>query len=284
MNVEPVVGTHNGCGENPLWDEKRELLFWCDIPKGHIFSYSPASGEHKLLADLKRECGAFSLEESGDLLLLFVGDAALLDPDTGEIKPLKQGFLQNNERFNDCIATPDGSLFAGTVDWSQKTRGGLFHIHRDFENHRITSGTECSNGLGWTTDGRALYWVDSTSRKTWKFEFDPQTGELGQQTLWLHTPEATPDGMTTDAEGGVWIAFFDGPFVRHYDAQAQLIEQIDFPAKHITSCIFGGPQMDELYVTTGGGQSSDAPGSPNGALYRLRPSVKGMKEWRSKLG
>ncbi len=284
MNLEILANEHNGCGENPLWDERREVLFWCDIPGGKIFAFDPKTNSHRLVADLNRECGAFTLEESGDLLLLFVGDAALLDPDSGEVRPLKNGFLLDTERFNDCITAPDGTVFAGTVDWTQKTRGGLFHFHAGFDNHRITGGSACSNGLGWTSDGRGLYWVDSTSRKTWLFEFDPQTSEVGEGREWLHTPENTPDGMTTDQEGGVWLTFFDGPFVRHYDQNAKLLEQIDLPSKHVTSCIFGGESLDELYITTGGGNPDDEADNPSGALYRFKTGARGMREFRSKMG
>lgn len=284
MNIEIVAATHCACGENPLWDERRGLLLWCDIPSGEIFAFDPKTNSHRLVANIGRECGAFTLEDSGDLLLLFSGDAGILDVESGEVKPLKNGFLTNTERFNDCIAAPDGTVFAGTVDWSQKTRGGLFHLHSGFENHRITGDSACSNGLGWTPDGRGLYWADSTSRKTWLFDFDAQTGELSNQKLWLHTPEKTPDGLTTDENGGVWLAFFDGPFVRHYDANANMIEQIDFPTKSVTSCIFGGENLDELYVTTAGGKRDDASDNPSGALFRMKPGVRGMREFRSKLG
>lgn len=283
MNLELIANYHCACGENPLWDERRGLLFWCDIPSGRIFWFEPQTGEHLVVTELGRECGAFTLEESGDLLLLFVGEAALLDPDTGKVKPLRSGFLSDTERFNDCIAAPDGTVFAGTVDWSQRTRGGLFHLHGGFDLHRLTSGSACSNGLGWTRDGRGLYWADSTSRKVWLFDFDPQTSEVGDKREWLHTPENTPDGMTTDEEGNVWIAFFDGPFVRRYDANARLIEQIAVPARSVTSCIFGGANLDELYITTGGSQGSDELNT-SGALFRLRPGVRGMREHRSNLG
>lgn len=285
MTLELVANEHNGCGENPLWDERRGLLFWCDIPGGKIFAFDPRANAHRLVAELGRECGAFSLEESGDLLLLFVGDAALLDPDSGEVKPLSNGFLQNSERFNDCIACPDGSVVAGTVDWTQKTRGGLFHLHQGFENHRVTTvHTECSNGLGWTRDGRGLYWADSSSRITWLFDFDPQTSEVGAGREWLVTPELTPDGLTTDGEGGVWVCFFNGPFVRHYDANARPIEQIDLPVKHATSCIFGGENLDELYITTAGGKATDGPEDSSGALFRVKTGARGMRENRSKMG
>jgi len=283
-NLELIANEHCGCGENPLWDERRGLLFWCDIPSGQIWAFDPKAHSHRLIARVGQECGAFTLEESGDLLLLFVGDAALLNPDTGEIVPLQNGFLADSERFNDCIAAPDGTVFAGTVDWSQQTRGGLFHLHPGFENHRITGGSACSNGMGWTPDGRGLYWVDSTSRQVWLFDFDPQTNELGEKKLWLHTPENTPDGMTTDANGGVWIAFFEGPFVRHYDARAHLIEQIAVPARSVTSCVFGGEGLGELYITTGGGDADAGKDDLSGALFRMATGTRGLAEFRSNLG
>ena len=284
MNLELVANEHCACGENPLWDERRGVLFWCDIPAGKIVAYDPRAESHRLVASVGQECGAFTLEESGALLLLLTGDAALLDPDSGRVSPFASGFLRDTERFNDCIAAPDGRVFAGTVDWSQSVRGGLFHLHPGFENHRITSGSACSNGLGWTADGRGLYWADSTARCVWRFEFEPQTGELGEKTLWLHTPDNTPDGLTTDRDGGVWLTFFDGPFLRHYDSDARLIDQIEFPARHVTSCIFGGPELAELYITTAGGRADDAPDNPSGALFRLTPGVRGMREFRSRLG
>ncbi len=284
MNLELIANEHCACGENPLWDERRGVLFWCDIPSGQIWAYDPRTASHRLAASVGQECGAFTLEESGDLLLLLTGDAARLDPDTGRLTPLASGFLRDTERFNDCIAAPDGRVFAGTVDWSQRTRGGLFHLHQGFGSHRITGGSACSNGLGWTANGRGLYWADSTSRKVWRFAFDPATGELGEQTLWLHTPEWTPDGLTTDRDGGVWLTFFDGPFLRHYDSGARMVAQVDFPVRAVTSCIFGGPELQQLYITTGGGRPDDAPDEPSGALFRLTPGVGGMPEFRSRLG
>lgn len=283
MNPELVANFHCACGENPLWDERRGLLFWCDIPTGRIFSFNPKTGGSGIVAELGRDCGAFTLEESGDLLLLLLDEAVLLNPDSGELKPLRNGFLRDTERFNDCIALPDGTVLAGTVDWSQKTRGGLFHIQHDFQAQRITGGSACSNGLGWTPDGLGLYWVDSTARKVWLFDFNRETNEIGQRREWLHAPEATPDGMTTDTRGDVWLTFYDGPYLRHYDPNARLVEQIDFPSRAVTSCIFGGEDLDELYVTTGGGKKESDENELSGGLFRLNVGARGMSEFRSRL-
>ena len=223
--------------------------------------------------------GAFTLQNDGSLLLLFTGSAARLDPVSGEIIVLKEDITIDTGRFNDCIATPLGDIYAGTVDWEQQTRGALFRLNSRGEATSICSGTACSNGLGWTPDGNGLYWADSTAKIVYLFDYDKQSGALSNRREWLHTPTLTPDGLTTDGEGGVWICYFGGGCLRHYAPDATLIQQVEFPAKNVTSCIFGGADLDELFVTTGGGKAASE--TLDGALFRLKPQVKGMREHRS---
>ena len=212
---ELLVNEHCACGENPLWDDARAVLYWCDIPAGKVFEWDAVSGDHRLIFQ-GPEMGAFTLQSDGSLLLLFVGSAAHLDPENGQLVVLKEGITRDTGRFNDCIATPRGDVFAGTVDWEQQTRGALFQLDLDGNATSICSGTACSNGLGWTPDGRGLYWSDSTAKTVYRFDYDAQSGQLSNRRVWLHTPELTPDGLTTDGEGGVWIAYFGGGCVRHY--------------------------------------------------------------------
>ena len=280
--LELLVNEHNQTGENPLWDERRHLLFWCDIPQGQIWSFDPKTGSHRLVKTLGRECGAFALREDGQILLLFVASAALLNPDSGAVSPLDAAFISDSERYNDCIADPTGRVFAGTVDWKKQTRGGLFLLGLDGKTEEICRGTACSNGLGFTPDLRKLYWADSTAKTVFLWDYDAQSGALTNKTAWLETPELTPDGMTVDSAGDVWVAYFDGPFVRHYGPDAVLKAQIEVPAKHVTSCIFGGAEMDELYITTGGGKSGDD--SSSGALFRLKTKARGQERFRARVG
>ena len=280
MTPELLANEHNGCGENPLWDDLRGVLYWCDIPAGKIFEWKP-DGSHRTIAELGRECGAFSLQENGDLMLLFSGDAALLNPQTGVVTPLKSGIVSETGRFNDCIAAPDGRVFAGTVDWEQQRRGGLFHLHHDLKAHEITRGTACSNGLAWTPNNDGLYWADSTAKTVSLFDFDAQSGELSNRRIWWESPDLVPDGLTIDRDGNLWIAFFNGPFVRHYRSDGTMLQQVDIPAKHVTSCNFGGADLEELFITTAGGKA-DADNN-DGALFRLRVEVGGRREFRSRI-
>lgn len=277
---ELLVNEHCACGENPLWDDARGVLYWCDIPAGKVFEWDAIAGEHRLIFQ-GPEMGAFTLQSDGSLLLLFTGSAAHLNPESGELIVLKEDIVSNTGRFNDCIATPLGDVYAGTVDWEQKTRGALFRLDLQGQATSICSGTACSNGLGWTPDGNGLYWSDSTARTVTLFDYDRQSGALSNRRAWLHTPTLTPDGLTTDSEGGVWVTFFDGAMLRHYAPDARLIGQIEVPAQHVTSCIFGGADLDELFITTAGGKAGSQ--TLDGALFRVKTNVRGMREHRSRV-
>ena len=275
---ELLVNEHCSCAENPLWDDARGVLYWCDIDDGEVYEWNAISGEHRLIFQ-GPEMGAFTLQSDGSLLLLFTGSAARLDPETGEIIVLKENIVSNTGRFNDCIATPLGDIYAGTVDWETHTRGGLFHLSLAGEATEICSGTGCSNGLGWTPDGTGLYWADTDAKKVYLFDYDRQSGLVSNRREWLHTPTLAPDGLTTDSQGGVWICYYGGGCLRHYAPDATLIQQIEFPVPYVTSCIFGGADRDELFVTTARGNPDSQ--TLDGAVFRLKPIANGLTEHRS---
>ncbi len=283
LNPEILVNEHCGCGENPLYDEARGTLYWCDIPAGKVFALDVQSGAHRLVHQ-GAEMGAFTLQSDGNLLIFPGHDALILNPQNGETTPLKTEIVSDTGRFNDCIAAPDGRIFAGTVDWDQKRRGALFDLGFGLEATKICSGTACSNGIAFTPDLRGLYWADSTAKTVYLFDYDAQNGALSNRRAFLQTPDLTPDdltpdGLTIDRDGDLWIAFYDGGCVRHYDARARLVAQVDLPTKNITSCIFGGPNFADLFITSAGGKADDD--SPAGALFRITPEVGGKAEFRS---
>lgn len=281
LNPEIVVNEHNGCGENPLYDEARGALYWCDINSGEIFALDVESGAHRMVYQ-GAECGAFTLQRDGKLLLLPGHDALILDPQSGATTPIETGIVRDTGRFNDCIVDAQGRIFAGTVDWEKQTRGALFALGLGLEASQICSGTACSNGLAWTPDGRGLYWADSSGKIVYLFDYDAESGELSNRRAWLETPGSTPDGLTIDSDGNLWIAVYDGGCVRHYDSNAKLIRQVDLPVKNVTSCGFGGPDFGDLFITTAAqGDKNDALA---GALFRIRPEVGGKAEFRSGCG
>ncbi len=282
-NYEPemVVNEHCGCGENPLYDAASGTLYWCDIGNGSIWALDVSSGAHRLIYR-GAECGAFTLQSDGNLLLLPGHDALILDVKSGETTPVKSEIVSDTGRFNDCIVDPKGRIFAGTVDWEQQIRGALFGLGLSLEPTQICSGTACSNGMAWTPDGRGLFWADSTAKTIYLFDHEAQSGALSNRKVWLHTPDSTPDGLTIDIEGNLWITQFGDGCVRQYDVQAQLVRQVDLPAANVTSCIFGGPDFGDLYITTAAQSAKNDP--LGGALFRIRPEIGGKDEFRSRVG
>lgn len=277
---EIVVNEHCVCGENPLYDESRGILYWCDIDPGKIWALDTRSGAHRLIYQ-GAECGAFTLQSDGNLLLLPGHDALILDVQSGKTTPVKSGIVSDTGRFNDCIVDPRGRIFAGTVDWEQQNRGGLFSLGLYLEAQRICGGTACSNGMAWTPDGTGLYWADTSGGTIYRFDYDAQSGALSNQREWLHTPEAA-DGLTIDAAGNLWIAMYNGGCVEHYDANAQRLGRVDLPVPNVTSCIFGGPEFADLYITSAAQSAKENPLA--GALFRIRPEIGGQDEFRSRVG
>ncbi|MBW3636094.1 MAG: SMP-30/gluconolactonase/LRE family protein [Armatimonadetes bacterium] len=280
MKPELLVNEHCRCGENPLYDEARGVLYWCDIPAGKVFALDLASGAHKTIYH-DRECGGFTLQEDGTLLLFPQRDAVLLDPDSGSLTTLQSEVVRDTGRFNDCIADPRGRVFAGTMGQENQKNGALFSLGHDLNAATICGGTGCSNGLAFTPDLRQVYWCDSTARTVYLFDYDQESATMSNRIEWLQTLDWVPDGLTIDVAGNLWIAFYDGGFLRFYDSNANLIEHVDIPARYVTSCAFGGEDSKQLFVTTAGGKDGDD--SLDGALFRLTPEIGGRPEFRSRI-
>ncbi len=279
MKLEPLVNQHCACGENPLWDDARGLLYWCDIPAGKIWALDTASGAHREIYN-GPECGAFALQADGSLLLLRTDEIARLEVESGKVTSLKSGVAPGQARFNDCIADPQGRVFSGTLG-AQGPTGALFRLSPEGWATEICGGAGCSNGFGFTSDGRGLYWVETTSNSVYLFDYDEATGNLSNRRVWLETPGNMPDGMTVDRKGCLWIAFWDLAHLRRYSPQAELLETVEFPTKHVTAPIFGGANLDELYVTTAGGEAGST--TVDGTLYRLKPPVGGVPRHRARI-
>ena len=202
---ELLVNEHCACAENPLWDDARGVLYWCDIDDGEVYEWDAVSGEHRLIFQ-GPEMGSFSLQRDGSLLLLFTGSAARLDPVSGELIVLKENIVSNTGRFNDCIAAPNGELFAGTVDWETKHARRLvpsrFGGQRDFD---LPSGTGVLQRHG--LDARRQPFILGRFRRAKTVYIcsitTKQSGQVSNRREWLHTPNLTPDGLTTvDSAGG----------------------------------------------------------------------------------
>jgi D-xylonolactonase len=278
--VEEIVNEHCACGENPLWDAARGRVLWTDIPNGRIYAWDRASGRHEILSR-GAVTGGFTLQADGTLLLFQANRFARLRPD-GREEVLGEGIDDGMERFNDVIADPEGRVYAGTIGRTRES-GGLYRVERDGSAKRLFTGTGCANGMAFSPDLRRLWWTCSTTRKIFEFDYDRASGELSNRRL-FHAAEpgtGTPDGLTVDAEGLLWSARWGGHAVLRHDPSGRVVRTVRFPVAKVSSVVFGGPDLDELYVTTAGG--SEGAATADGALYRVKGLARGLPEFRSRV-
>jgi sugar lactone lactonase YvrE len=147
----------------------------------------------------------------------------------------------------------------------------------------METGLTISNGIGWSPDNKTMYFTDSMPRTIYAYDFDPITGAIENRRSFIHTPDepGVPDGLTVDSEGFIWSARWDGWKITRYDPDGKLEREIEVSAQRPTSCTFGGPDLDELYVTSAsvGMDWMDRVKQPAaGNLFRIRVDVKGLPE------
>jgi D-xylonolactonase len=279
--ITPLINLHCELGENPLWNPENHCLYWTDITGGKVHRLAPATGRHDVLYE-NGPVGGFTLQADGDLLLFRAGDLALLKPD-GWVEVLTAFRDEGMERFNDVIADPEGRVFAGTIGTTPES-GGLYRVEGGGRVTRLLRGTGCANGMGFSPDRRVFYWTCSTTKRIYAFDYDRATGHLAnQRVLYEATPdEGIPDGLTVDQAGHLWSARWDGFAVVHHAPDGKVIERIRCPVAQISSACFGGPQLDQLFLTSAGGLAGSD--TQDGAIFQMPAGRAGVAEFRSRIG
>lgn len=271
-------------GEGPLWHPLEQRLYWVDIPAGRLFRADPVTGAHEQLTE-GEAIGGFTIQDNGDLLLFMARGAVKLWRDGWGETILEEIPAERNSRFNDVIADPRGRVFCGTMSGPDKA-GTLYRLDPDRSLHIMLEGLGCPNGMGFTGDRQRMYFTDSGAHTIWLFDYDEATGELANQRPFavLTPEEGFPDGMTVDAEDHVWSARWEGGCAVRYDPAGQIVERIEFPARKVSSVVFGGADYRDLYVTTAGGNDKPTEGAGAGGLFRVSGARQGRAEFPSRVG
>jgi D-xylonolactonase len=283
MELEAIADYNCETGENPLWHDAEQRLYWTDIPTGRLFRYDPKSGKHE-------QCysgdvvGGFTVQADGALLLFMARGAVKIWRDGKLTTVIDEIPDERASRFNDVIADPVGRVFCGTM--STKDRPGrLYRLDNDGTITKLLEGITVSNGLGFTLDHKHMYYTDSERYVIYFFDYDQKTGSITNQRDFVHTSkdEGVPDGMTVDAEGYIWSARWDGYCLVRYAPDGKEVSRIKFPVRKVSSVTFGGPDYRDMYVTTAGGKNKAEEGAQAGTLFRLRPGVQGIPEFVSRV-
>jgi D-xylonolactonase len=284
MTPEIVVDYASKLGEGPLWHHAEQRLYWTDIMGGKMYRHDPKTGKSEQIYD-GPTVGGFTVQADGSLLLF---------GDKGFVKVWREGELttviesvpeEHDGRFNDVAADPLGGVFCGTMARNGR-QGHLYRLAPNGELSVVLEDIGCSNGIGFSPDRTKMYYTDSSPRTISIFDFDNETGAITNRRPFVTIPEGqgVPDGMTVDAEGNVWSARWDGNCLAKFTPDGKEALRIPFPAKKVSSVIFGGPDYTDIYCTTAGGDKKEVEGHGAGALFRINLGVKGVPEFLSRVG
>ena len=245
-------------GERPYWDGSG--LVWVDIMAGHLHRYRPGHGDEVVLelaaAGRPVPLGAAAPRRGGGYVLATEAGFMLAGRDgrleEGAIRPAG---MPADAMFNDGACDPAGRFWAGTVTHDLRpAAGALYRLGPDGTITTMLDRVTESNGIGWSTDGVTMYFVDSGEPETRirAFGFDVASGDLGtcQDLVRFPASGAVPDGLVVDAEDCIWVAMWGGGEVRRYAPDGQLLAVLPVPVSQPTCPAFGGPGLDELYLTS----------------------------------
>ena len=282
-SVQCVADVHAVLGEGPVWVAREAALYWLDIKGRKIFRLGEEDGSFAQWPTPMR-VGSIAPRRNGGFVAGTDEGIAIIDPaaDRFEIVANPEEALPGN-RFNDGKVDRRGRFWAGTMDDSERAATGtLYCVGPDFAWTAVDRGYKVTNGPAFSPDGTIMYHNDSARQVTYAFDLDAEGQASNRRTFLQFGPgDGYPDGMTVDAEGCLWIAFWDGWCVRRYSPDAQWIETVRMPVQRPTSCAFGGLDLDRLYITSASIDLDDdaLKMQPNaGGLFMLIPGVRGLAD------
>jgi L-arabinonolactonase len=279
--AENFLSIGNQLGEGPLWHAGEGALYWVDIEGETLFRYFP--GEDKLESfQVGQPVGCLAFRESGGLLMALRDGLGFWDWDTKEIEIIANPEAdRQGARFNDGRVDSQGRFWAGTL--GEDNQSNLYRLDPDGTLHTMESGITISNGIGWSPDNRVMYYTDSAQRIIYAYDYDPESGGIKNRREFVRVPptEGFPDGLTVDWDGFVWSAQWDGWQVARYDPDGKVERVINLPVQRPTSCAFGGPDLDQLFITsawTGLGIIDRREQPLAGDIFRIQVDVTGKQE------
>ncbi|MGP4113677.1 SMP-30/gluconolactonase/LRE family protein [Streptomyces sp. 4N509B] len=248
--LEIAIRAEAQLGEGPTWDPEGQRLLWVDILSSRIHVLDPASGRRTVMTT-EQHVGAVKPRAAGGFVVNLRDGVGLYDA-SGAFRWLRHAPVPGR-RGNDAAVAPDGSLWAGSMRYDDGPGGGtLDRVAPDGETTTVLPAVTTSNGTGWSPDGTLVYHVDTPTRRVDVLTLTEDGRGITDRRPLVDTSgfAGFPDGLTVDADGCVWVAFWDGGAVRRFTPKGELDRTVTVPASRTTACAFGGPRLADLYITT----------------------------------
>ena len=294
-HIEKLASPNAVVGEGPVWSPEEKKVYWTDIYGGKLFRCDPEKKTNEIIHD-GVQVGGFRFNKSGGLIL-GSWDGIILWNSDEDMEIIKKGKIDGtdiNIRVNDATSGPDGSFYCGTdaTKWSNDV---VFRINPDRSIDVIDEGVKLCNGMGFSPDETTFYSTDSLRKIIYQWDYNKKNKSLGNKRIFVKLDDENTgivDGMTVDSEGFIWSAIWFSSKVMRFDPDGKLEREINFPATQTSCPMFGGKDLNELYVTTansGTGQNPNGSEPKNydfnayrgGDLYRVKLDIQGKLEYKT---
>ncbi|MFK8024208.1 MAG: SMP-30/gluconolactonase/LRE family protein [Ilumatobacter sp.] len=266
MDIERIDGPIAELGEGPLWDHRRQCLWWVDIVASTLHRYDPASGVTDSVMCSEPFLSMVVPSADGGLVVATEEGIGSIDPSTGIVTRLGDASPGSGLRMNDGNVGPDGRLWVGSMhhDFIEGA-ASLFVVGADGRAATVLDDVTCSNGIGWSPDGSTMFYVDTFTTHLDAFDIDASTGAVSNRRAVVEFDPSCggPDGIAVDADGAVWVALWDGAAVHRYLPDGTLDRVVEMPVSRPTCPEFGGVDLDVLYVTAAADDAAP------GGLFRI---------------
>lgn len=263
-------------GEGPIWDARDHAIYFVDIKGNRLHRYGLDDSSTRTWDMPEPLCWVIPRAAAPGYIAGFKSGFAALTLEPLKITPIGAPEPDRvTNRLNDAKADRQGCIWAGSMDDNiEVVSGALYRLAPDQSWIRADDGYGIANGPTFSPDGRVLYHTDTAIGVVYQFDMAPG-GTLSNKRAFVHFPPewGAPDGMCADAAGGVWIAHWGGARVSRFTPNGKLDRSIPLPASQITSCVFAGPRLERMFVTSAAMERDDEPLA--GALFEIDPGVSG---------
>lgn len=270
-------------GEGPCWHAGHQRLYWVDIKGRQLHRFNPEDKDDEVFS-FDQMIGTVAPYGDENLLLALQDSLISFDPATRE-QQLICDFEADRPQYrsNDGKCDPGGRFWIGSLGLGADDKAGnLYRMDSDQQLQHQLSDIGCSNGLAWDLTRERMYYIDSVAKTIYIFDYDNQSGAISNQQTFItfEGDMGVPDGMCIDNEDCIWVAQWGGYGVSRFDPDGQFIQKTDVPARNVTACTFGGPDLNQLYITSA--RNGDDSTEHDGQLYRVQVDASGQPAYHFK--
>ena len=294
MEVKSILDTQCQLGEGAIWNSETQQLYFIDIEGKNLFVYE----EGTQISAVSPRNQKFIKYHVGER----IGTVVPTNDPNQVIIPLQNGIFEfdltsrkktlfsnpeehiESNRMNDGKCDPAGRLWVGSMHLEQaKGAASLYKIEPDGTHEKMIDSVTISNGIVWSLDEKTMYYIDTPTGKVQAFDYEKATGNISNGRTACVIPESLgyPDGMTIDAEGMLWIALWNGNAVTRWNpTTGKMIQKIEVPAHNVSSCAFGGENLETLFITSARVDMTEEELEKmplSGNVFAVKPGVRGVK-------